>query len=54
MMRDLHNLSIKEAFEKNLTKTKNPQEWGFIGIVLFIVLIFGGYFKNDLINMKNS
>jgi len=51
MMRDLHNLSIKEVFEKNVTKIKNPQDWGLIGIVVILILIFGGYFKNDLINI---
>lgn len=50
-MRDLHNLSIKEVFEKNVTKIKNPQDWGLIGIVVILILIFGGYFKNDLINI---
>ncbi|MEN6553644.1 MAG: right-handed parallel beta-helix repeat-containing protein [Methanobacterium sp.] len=45
--------TAQELFIDNTVK--NPAIWGIIGIIVLLVLIFGAYYRNDLIRMiKNS
>lgn len=41
--------TAKELFMDNTTN--NATIWGVIGIILLIVIIFGAYYRNDLMNM---
>ena len=41
--------TAQELFIDNATK--NPQFWGIVGIILILVLIFGGYYRKDIMSM---
>ena len=41
----------KTAQELFVDEMQNPQIWGIIGIILLLVLIFGAYYRTDLMNM---